>query len=200
MSSPAPSNRSSLFALILAAGRSRRFGRTKQIETVAGIPLVRKAMLSTQAVLGARTVVVLGHEWHSVYGACQPMAGFAVLNDQHSDGLSTSIAAGIRRLPENATGALLMLADQPAVDADALEALVCRWEQTGGIVCSRSSAGRSPPAIFPARLFDELSSIGGDRGAKRVIERHEEETVVVDVPNAAYDVDVPEDLQRFDGS
>ncbi len=111
--------------------------------------------------------------------------------------MSTSISTGIQRLPGHASGVLLMLADQPAVDATALGALVHYWERAGGITCSQSAAGRSPPVIFSAKYFDELSSLQGDRGAKVVIERHEDETASVANPEAAYDVDVPEDLERF---
>lgn len=192
--------RENLFAIVLAAGRSVRFGRVKQLAVVEDQPLVARALDRAESVCGPRTVIVLGHAWQDVYRACNPFAGFAVINDDYASGMASSIAAGIRALPATASGALLLLADQPRIRTDDLEELASRWSTGSGIACSRSQSGLSPPVIFAARYFHELVGIRGDRGAHSIIERHREDVDAVDMPAAAFDVDVAADLERWEDS
>jgi CTP:molybdopterin cytidylyltransferase MocA len=61
----------------------------------------------------------------------------------------------------------------------------------------KKSAGGSPN-IFSCRYRDELMSLEGDKGGKRVIRKHEDDTVYIEVPaEELYDVDTPEDLRNL---
>jgi CTP:molybdopterin cytidylyltransferase MocA len=189
---------SSLYAVVLAAGKASRFGSTKQIAIFAGQPLVTRAVRTAEFVCGPRSVLVTGNDWIKVAAACAPLQGFMVLNPDFSEGLATSLATGIRSLSGLASGALLLLADQPLVTGSHVRLLVDSWEASPDSICASSYAGTvGPPVIFPARYFSELSALRGDRGAKTVMDANRNDVISIRLDEAAVDIDSPDDLLKI---
>ncbi len=190
-----------LYATVLAAGQSRRFGSMKLLADFRGTALVARAIRAAEAVCGDRSLLVTGNEWRAVHEACQPLQGFMVINEHYAEGMSTSIAAAVRALPEDADGMLLILGDQPLVTADDLDRLITAWQGAPEhIVCSRFGEQLTPPTIFPRRLFAELLQLRGDRGARPVVERHADSVVRIEVAHAEFDVDTPQALKDLEAS
>jgi len=195
---PDDDNDPALFAAVLAAGAASRFGSPKQLAPYEGTALVRRAVLAAEAVAGERSVLCTGHEWRKVFEAASPLKGFLIMNDGFERGMGSSIAAVVRALPSNAAGLLLVLADQPQVDAHSLARLASHWrEQRERIVCCRFGAVQGPPAVFPAGYFAELAELDGDRGAKGLLERYADNVEDLRIEAAAADVDTPADLSRL---
>ena len=67
------------------------------------------------------------------------------------------------------------------------------------LVASEYEAGgertRGVPALFSRALFPELMALRGAEGAKRVITRHSSRATFIAAPEAAFDVDTPEDYR-----
>lgn len=187
-----------LFAIVLAAGESRRFGSTKQLAPHAGRALVAHATGAAESVCGRHTLLVAGNEWRNVAAACAELQGFLVVNTAFREGLSTSIRAGVASLPGVADAVLLMLADQPLVTESHLRTLVGKWrESPDSIVASAYADALGPPVIFPRRFFASLKALRGDRGAKPVIDTNSDCVIAVECAAAAHDIDRPEDLERI---
>lgn len=188
-----------LFAAILAAGRSRRFGSQKLLAHFRDEALVSHAVRTAEAICGDRTLLIVGSDGAAVRASCAPLTGFFVVNDRYAEGMSSSIGAAVRALPAAASGLLLTLGDQPLVDAADLTRLAAAWgEKPECIVCSRFGAQLTPPTLFPRRFFSELQALDGDSGAREVIDRHAEGVIAVEMPHAALDVDTAMALQRLD--
>lgn len=194
--------RERLFAIVLAAGGSSRLGRPKQLIRVAGEPLVRRALLGASGVCGQQVVAVLGCEWRRVLAVAGDAVPFFQVNEAWMEGLAGSLRLGVGRLPEDCSAALVMLADQPLVDAADLKRLVDAWAHAPErIAASRydetdhSTIG--VPAIFPRAVFPELLLLEGDRGAKALLSRHRRKLTIVSCPHAAVDIDTPGDLARL---
>lgn len=189
-------------AILLAAGASRRMGVPKQLLGYGGQSLLRRA---AEAALGSgarRVVAVLGAD----AGLLEPeLAGLAVevvVNPLWAEGMSTSLRAGLEALqagPEPPPEAvLLVLCDQPHVDARFLGRLVALQAREGaGIVASEYAGTVGVPALFAARFFPELAALAGDRGARQILLRHPGEVRLVEFPLGAVDVDTPEDYERL---
>lgn len=187
-----------LFAIVLAAGASQRFGSTKQLAPHGGRPLVARAMSEAESVCGRNTVLVAGNEWKNVAAACGQLQGFLVVNTAYREGLSTSIRAGIGSVSGVADAVLLMLGDQPLVTGAHLQALVDRWrESPETIVASAYADTLGPPVIFPGSYFAEVENLSGDSGARPVINANVDRVISVACPEAAIDIDRPEDLAKI---
>jgi molybdenum cofactor cytidylyltransferase len=187
-----------LFALVLAAGESSRFGSPKQLASYRGDTLAGTAIRVAESVCGRRSVLVTGFEWERVVAACAPQQGFFVVNERFREGMSTSVRTGVAAIADVADAVLLMLADQPLVTAGHIDQLVDAWGGSADtIVASAFADTLGPPAIFPARYFDELCALDGDRGARPVIDSNVDHVVSVAIREAEADVDRPEDLENL---
>lgn len=187
----------SLYAVVLAAGTGSRFGSTKQLATFAGMPLVARAIRTAESICGPRTLLIAGSDWKKVAAACEPLAGFMILNPRFADGIASSLTQGIRSVRDIADGILLLLADQPLVTAEHLEALVAAWQFSPDSICASSYADTTgPPVILPRRFFGDLLQLRGDRGAKALIDKNRDHVITIRLEDAALDIDRPEDLDK----
>jgi CTP:molybdopterin cytidylyltransferase MocA len=91
-----------------------------------------------------------------------------------------------------------MLADQVGVSSDDLKRLVSAWKgQDSTVVASLYSGTVGVPAIFPRWCFSDLAALRGDVGARRILQRYSDRLTRVPMPNAAMDLDTPEQLEEL---
>jgi molybdenum cofactor cytidylyltransferase len=116
-----------------------------------------------------------------------------VENAHPENGIGSSIAIGVRALPETMEGALIGVGDQPYLTAEAIKELVTAFA-AGRIIVPRWGDHRGNPPVFDRRFFPELLALDGDRGGQRVIETNAEAVTEVSLPaKLGDDIDRPED-------
>jgi len=179
-------------AVILAAGAGRRMGGPKALLMLEGETLLhRAARIALEA--GCRPVIAVVGGWDPGLADLDVQA---VPNAQASEGMASSIRAGVAALPPDVTALLLLAVDQPAVDAPLLQRLLALAATAPGHTTACAYAGTvGIPALLPRRLFPELAVLRGDRGAKGLLLR--EDTLALPFPEGRRDLDTPEDLARF---
>ena len=193
-----------LHALVLAAGGSRRFGSPKALTDFAGRALIRHAVDAVETALttvpdAARLTVpgitvVLGPEAEPARIALRDTRAQIVANEHWTDGLSSSLRAGIHALPSGTSAVLIALGDQPLLNsADYQRLLDVAAMNPGRPVAARYQQTVGVPAVFPARYFERLAALQGDRGAGSIL-KSDPEVIALDMPNAAFDIDTPEQL------
>ena len=183
-------------AVLLAAGASRRLGRPKQLVELDGESLLRR--ICRTALTGFKPVlVVLGSGAEAMAATLAGLPVQTVLNEAWAEGMGSSIRAGVQALPAAgcgaASGVLLLLCDQPEVDAALLAELGRRHRAEPGAVIACAYGGvQGTPALFPARSLPALAALGGDQGARGLLRG--EAVQAVPFPGGVKDVDRPEDL------
>lgn len=188
-----------LYAIVLAAGASTRFGGIKQLVRIEGRPLLHTTVSRAVEIAGAATIVVLGAHAAELAPLLTHTPATVVINRDWREGIGSSIRAGIARLPAACSGVLLALADQVAVTSQDLQRLVSAWRRQPDYVAAALYAGAvGVPAIFPRSRFRELAELRGDIGARRLLHRNPDRVVRVPMESAALDIDTPEDLLSVD--
>ncbi len=191
-------NATRIFAIVLAAGASRRFGSSKQLASFDGDSLVRRAARLARQVCGDDSVLVVGHRADEIAAAAHGECRFLLVNDRYADGIGTSIALAVRALEHVADALLVLLADQPLITIADLEALLSAWPgEEDVIVASRFDGALGPPALLPRRSFGALRAQRGDSGARGLFDSGRFRVREVDCQAAATDVDTPADLERL---
>ena len=184
-----------LHAIVLAAGASRRFGSPKQLVRVDGQSLLQRAIAHASGLLGSAVTVVLGAHAAEIAETLPPGNAGILINRNWQEGIASSIRAAVQRLPGACDGVMLMLADQPLVGSETLSRLITAWRrQPRQIVASRYGSVTGVPAIFPRWCFGDLAALRGDQGARIVLRRYADNVVRLAHPEAAVDIDFPEDL------
>ncbi|HEV2228366.1 MAG TPA: nucleotidyltransferase family protein [Steroidobacteraceae bacterium] len=199
-SSPTRTAGDRLYAIVLAAGASTRFGSPKQLVRIGGRPLLHAMVTRTAEVTGNALIVVLGAGAGELAPLLKHSPGSVVVNRQWREGLASSIRAGVARLPATCAGVMLVLADQAAVTSDDLKRLAGTWRRRPQCIAAALYAGTTgAPAIFPRSTFSELGALHGDSGARSVLRRSADRVVRVPMPAAELDLDTPEDLLQLSG-
>jgi len=179
--------------ILLAAGLSSRFGRQKLLEPWRGEALVRRAARSFLGAGLAPVIAVVSGDRH----LADALAGLPVTietNPQPERGINTSIRIGIGALPRATPAALIGVADQPLLTAEAILKLVQAFEP-GKIVGPRYGDHGGNPVIFDRRFFPELMRLmEADRGGQVVVAAHPEAVIEVELPvSMGTDIDSPDD-------
>ena len=179
--------------MVLAAGSASRFGGNKLTAAVEGIALIRRALSAVPAERFSRVAVVT--QYPEIRDLAEAFSFTPVWNDAPEAGVSRSIALGLGAIGD-CPGALFLVADQPLLRRESVNALVTLWgEKPEGIAALGHRGVRGNPCLFPARLFPELLALTGDRGGAAVIRRHEDLLSLLEVdPRELQDADTPEAL------
>lgn len=184
-------------AAVLAAGASRRLGRPKQLVLFRGVPLVQRALEAARGSGAIALGVVLGAEAEAV-GSVLPPDVDRVPNDAWREGLASSVRAAVGWARSRSADALaLLLADQPLVGPAHVRRLVEAWHSTRRTAASSHEGTLGAPAVFDASFFDALAALRGDAGVARML-RAGGSVIGVPCPEAALDVDVPDDVVRLE--
>jgi CTP:molybdopterin cytidylyltransferase MocA len=185
-------------AILLAAGGSRRLGAPKQLVTIDGETLVRRAALALLTTDPVQLYVVVGAMAESVYASVADLGVRRVECLDWSLGLSASLRAGIGVLPLETESALVALCDQPALDAAHLARIVQRSrEHPDRAVASAYDGVLGVPALLPRSWFADIATLHGDVGARELLRRNAAAVEAVDAPALAQDVDEPGDEDRI---
>jgi molybdenum cofactor cytidylyltransferase len=187
-------------ALVLAAGRGDRFAAgTKQLAEVADRSLVAHAVATARAAGVDHVVVVVGHDGDAVAAAVRVEDADAeiVTNPDYAQGQATSLAVGIRAIArdDRVRLAVVLLADQPGVRAEAVRAVAAAVRD--GAPAARASYADAPghPVAFSHEVFDRLTGVTGDAGARQLLDGLDLAHVLVAGP-VPPDIDTVEDLDQ----
>lgn len=195
--------RTTLEAVVLAAGSARRFGGGKLVAPWRGGVLLDGALAAAFAAPVRSVTVVTGAGAEAVEPAARACAARLgvearlriVHAPDHAEGMAASLRAGIASLPSDATGAFVFLGDVPRVPKAVLAPLAEAIAQGHAAAAPVFEGRRGHPAVFARALFPELTALSGDEGARRVLERVGPALVEAPDDGVLFDVDVRGDLE-----
>jgi molybdenum cofactor cytidylyltransferase len=187
-------------AVVLAAGRSTRFGANKLVAELGGKPIVRWVVEAALGSTASPVLVVTGHQHAQTRGALTGLDVVFVHNPDYAQGLSTSLKAGIAAVPPAVAGALVLLGDMPQIATAHLDRLIVAFRDESGAVVVPTHAGkRGNPVLWPRAYFEDMLRLKGDAGAKRLLAAHASRVREVDLGTGAIflDVDTAEVLAQM---
>ncbi len=192
-------------AVLLAAGRSSRMGGpNKLLIPVEGEPMVRRALRALQEVPLAPIVVVLGREPDAVRAALDglPACDFC----QVPEGVEQQVSAdaGLRALPDGLAAIMIMLSDQPLLDALDLRWLLARWRELppGSAAIPVFEGQRGNPVIIDASMRAPILAAGPSTGCRGFLAANPAQVHRIAAPNPHFvlDIDTADDLARLAAS
>jgi molybdenum cofactor cytidylyltransferase len=197
MSTPAAPG---IVGILLAAGRGVRFGGDKLLAPLPSGPGPARECVGATAcrnLLSAlpRVVAVVRPDDAALAAALGAAGARVVRCPDADDGMGASLAYGVAAT-KDAAGWVVALADMPWI-LPATIARVAAAVAEGAPVAAPFHAGRrGHPVGFSAACRAALAALGGDEGAKSVVDAHRDRLARIDVDDAGTlsDVDTPADL------
>jgi molybdenum cofactor cytidylyltransferase len=191
-----------IFAAVLGAGASSRFGQASKVDAMlGGIALgAHVTRLLARFSWCGRAVIV--REDAGAFAAEARSAGFAVIvNPDTALGMAQSLRLAVLAARDaGAEGLLVALADMPFVTQAHIERLAAAFAPADGrtlIATDHGEARAGPPAIFGAAHFDRLLALEGDAGARGLFKAEGSRTILIPAgAREVTDIDTPGDLGR----
>lgn len=196
-----PAGMSGVSAIVLAAGAGSRFGGGKLLAPYRERPLIQATLDGLRGAPVDEIILVVGKQAEELRTVGEPYGVRVVENQDWEEGMSTSVRAGLAATEPEAQAAVVLLADQPLVGAEAVARLVLAYEAGSSVAVATYEGAPRNPVLFAREVWGLLEKeLSGDEGARGFIRRHEElvtETPCDDVADPT-DVDTVEDLGRLE--
>ncbi len=190
--------------IILAAGKASRMGKPKQLLTYQGSSLISHAVKIGLNSICKPLIVVLGAYTEQIKPEIDKLPVKIVENPHWKTGMSSSIRAGIAAIKEsnpNLDAVIIALADQPLISEAVFDRLIQSYQETQNIIIASAYDDIvGVPALFNKTLFSELINLEGDKGAKALMRKYQDEMLAIAIPEAAIDIDTPDDYQKLSSS
>lgn len=190
-------------AIVLAAGLSRRMGKTnKLLQTVNGDILLRRVVRACIAVSDQPVTIVTGHQKALIERALDDQDVNFVYNADFENGQMTSVDAGLRGAPE-AQAYVLALGDQPHISDASLAQLLAAHNarKDERITIPFVDGARGNPIIIPAIQRTRMLADPVNLGCRKLTRTSPDLVHYFETRDQSFvvDIDTPDDLARANG-
>jgi len=188
-----------IWAMILAAGESRRMGEPKLL-----LPFGKKTIIETviDSVIQSKAegiLVVLGSNREKIEKRIKNLPLEMTFNPDFRKGMLSSVQRGFQTLPEDAHAFLVILGDQPSISSTVIDKVIDAYKKTGkGIVLPVYKKERGHPVLIGMKYRDEVQNLSPDIGLRELVYGHPDDILEVEVEAAGIlqDIDDIEDYTK----
>jgi len=192
-----------LFAIVPAAGLSRRMGQPKLVMDLLGKPVVQRLLETLTQPEVVATAIVMRKSDEELQRCVSLLKALAVLPELDPPDMRASVEHGLAAIeeqfhPEPDDGWLLIPADHPILDASTFRDLIDFWQRSDADVLIPCHDGqRGHPAFFRWNLVGRLQTIPNDQGINWLLTAKDVriEEVQVDSRTVLLDLDTPSDFE-----
>lgn len=176
-------------------------GSPKQLLDVGGRPLLEHVVAAACASRLDEVVVVLGAEAQRIRDAVDVDRARVIINEHYADGMSTSLRAGFGALGDDVDRAVVILGDQPDVDATLFDRLLDAQASSGLPVAALDFEGLlHPPVVLAREMWSKIDELRGDVGLRQLLRQDGDRVVRVPTSRPSHhpvDIDTPTDAAQF---
>ena len=189
-------------AIILAAGKSERFGAPKVLQSFKNVPFLVRIVDSLQQVNVDFIFLVLGFQTDKMIEKLPKIENVEiVINKDYEDGQFSSLQAGIRKLPTNTEGCLICLIDQPQIQSETVKKILYESKLHSDRIIIPTFANRGGhPVYVPNSLFAEIKNLSSSTSLRDVFAKNVNliHRFEINDPLMIEDIDTPNDLQKIE--
>lgn len=193
------------YAIIPAAGRSRRMGTSKLLlpwpSPIRPNGLVIEQVIDawTRSNVAATIIVVRKNDKSGVIEACEKLSAQIVFADEPPD-MKASIQAGLKYIIEHKNPSpndcfLIAPADLPTLSARLINRVLEFATSLSQIVVPIFGGKKGHPVLFPWRFSNEVFRLPIDAGVNQIVENNAESAIALPVEEDLHDIDTPKEYR-----
>ncbi|KIR02439.1 Xanthine and CO dehydrogenases maturation factor, XdhC/CoxF family [Lachnospiraceae bacterium TWA4] len=180
--------------VILAAGKSSRFGSNKLVYDIQGKAMIEHLFDTLNEFPACKRVVVT--RFKEIANWARSCGMEVVINEDSSLGISHSLQLGLSEC-KGTKGVLFTVSDQPWIRAKTIWTIFdTASKNPGKIVGAGTSKELKNPVFFDKKWYEELMSLTGDIGGKKVANKHIDDVIICKTNDKELlDIDYPLDCE-----
>ena len=185
-----------IWAIILAAGESKRMKVPKMLLPFNGKTMIEKVIENVIRSEVFRTLVVLGSNRNEILGSISHLPINHCYNENYRKGMLSSVQCGFKNLPANFDAVLVFPGDQPFIEPDVINVIINTYRETGkGIIVPVYSKKRGHPLLIDFKYRDEINALEENEGLRSLSNMHTKDVfeVKTNSPGILKDFDTKED-------
>lgn len=179
---------------------SRRMGTPKQLLHLGDGTLLEQVLKNVRRSQADEIILVLGYAAETIQQQISLDGVRVVINPTYQDGMGTSLKTGLSALNSACAAALIVLADQPFVQANTLDQLIeYHHRHRPQILIPMYKGFRGNPLLLDRSVFPELMDLTGDIGCRAIFGSHLEgiHKLAVEDPGILLDIDSSVDFEKL---
>jgi molybdenum cofactor cytidylyltransferase len=196
-------------SILLAAGLSSRMGgENKLSKEINGLPLINHAIKNILGSAVNEIVVVLGYDKNVIKNIIKNNKKIKFCyNTDYESGISSSIKVGLNNISKKTEAFFICLGDMPDVNQSIYNKLIktrynynkkLKLEYKKEIIIPTYEGKSGNPVLFSKFIRNQIMSISGDDGAKKIIELNKKKILYVPLKSSgiSLDFDTQEDFSE----
>lgn len=178
-------------AILLAAGKSKRMGKLKQLLPFGQSTILEQAIDNLLGSIIDELIVVVGYKAEEIIKKIATKPVKLIKNPNYEQGMSTSIIAGLNLVDDRTHTIMVALGDQPLIDSQTINILAKEFRtHDKGIAIPTYRGRRGHPVILAVKYKEELLELKGDTGGRQILEDHLRDILEVAVSCEGVCVDI----------
>jgi molybdenum cofactor cytidylyltransferase len=169
-----------IWAVILAAGESKRMKVPKMLLPFNGKTMIEKVIDNVSRSEVFRTLVVLGAYRDEILGAISHLSVSHCYNENYRNGMLSSVKCGFKNLPLHFDAVLVFPGDQPMIEPEVINQIIKVYRETGkGIVIPVYRKKRGHPLLIDFKYRDKINKLSNEEGLRSLAEMYHEDVFEV---------------------
>ena len=173
-----------IWAIILAAGESKRMGSPKMLLDFNGRKMIEMSISNVTASKVDKTVVVLGAHRNEILKAVGALPVIFCNNVNYSDGMLSSVKCGLTCLPDQFEALMVFQGDQPFIDPSVTNMVIDTYRSSGkGIVIAVCDGKRGHPLLLDFKYIKEIGNLDPKVGLREIARKFPDDVMEVETGN-----------------
>ncbi len=188
-----------IWAIILAAGESKRMRSPKMILPFKGTTIIENVIKNIITSDIDNTVIVLGSNKDEILRLTEKFPVMHCYNGNYKDGMLSSVKSGFKYLPDDFRAAIVFLGDQPMINASVINNVIQGYNESGkGIVIPVYRNRRGHPLLVDKKYRDEIMNLDGQEGLRELVKNHPDDLLRIETedPSILKDIDTEEEYKN----
>jgi len=169
-----------IWAIILAAGESKRMGLPKMLLSFSGFTMIEAVLKNVSGSKADKILVVLGAEQDAIAENIGKFKIKCCYNENYKDGMLSSVKCGFKNLPSVYKAVMVFQGDQPFIGSDVINTVLEAYlSSKNGIVIPVYNGKRGHPILIDRKYSNEIDKLSPDIGLRELTQRFHEDVLEV---------------------
>lgn len=188
-----------IWAIILAAGESRRMGFPKMLLDFEGTTMIENVISNVYKSKVNKIMVVLGAVREPLVSVIEKSDVRYCFNDNYKEGMLSSVICGFKNLPSDHNAVLVFQGDQPLIKSEVINTVIEAYLSSGrGIVIPVHKKKRGHPILIDRKYRDEIEYLNPIKGLRSLAQKFSDDVfeVETDEPGILRDFDTYDEYRK----